>query len=189
MISYSANIFVVAGALLIIFALKPTRQLIVRLPKGGIRHSWHAMLVLEVVFFLGYLGYASAFWNTQSQLIDLIVPTVFFLGACFVWLTATLSLKTTVAIERISFLEKENMVDPLTEAFNRRVLDRCLKEEVTRARRYELPLSVLLLDIDHFKQINDKHGHRAGDQVLISFAKLIKRELRELISGGVKKFV
>jgi len=70
--------------------------------------------------------------------------------------------------------------DPLTGAFNRRYLDRRLIEEVSRARRYALPLSIMMLDIDHFKQIDDRHGHQAGDQVLSSFGRVVNREIRAL---------
>jgi len=137
------------------------------------------MLALVVIFVAGYLGYAWAFWNSQTRLLDLIVPGVFFLGACFVWLTARLSLQTAVALMRISLLEQENIADPLTGVFNRRYLDRRLSEEVARARRHGLPLSILLIDIDLFKRINDGHGHQVGDQVLVSFAELVNRMLRE----------
>jgi diguanylate cyclase (GGDEF)-like protein len=67
----------------------------------------------------------------------------------------------------------------LTGIFNRRYLDHRLAEEVARAQRYDLPLSILMLDIDHFKQINDRYGHQAGDQVLISLGEVVARELRE----------
>lgn len=137
------------------------------------------MTALIVLFLIGYLGYAGVFWNSHSSLPDLIVPGVFFLGACFVWLSATLSLQTTMDVMRIGILERETVTDPLTGVFNRRYLDRRLSEEVASARRYGLPLSVLLLDIDHFKQINDRHGHQAGDQVLVTLGEIAVGELRE----------
>jgi diguanylate cyclase (GGDEF)-like protein len=138
------------------------------------------MLGLIVIFFVGYMSYTWLYWSQQQQMPDLIVPVIFFLGACFVWLTATLSLQTATIVLRISQLEQENILDPLTGAFNRRYLDKHLREEVSRARRYSFPLSVLLLDIDHFKQINDQYGHQVGDQVLMFFAKTIQQELREV---------
>jgi diguanylate cyclase (GGDEF)-like protein len=137
------------------------------------------MLVLVCVFILGYLGYAWLSRSSHTRPLDLIVPGVFFLGACFVWLTSHLSLQTAVTVMQISLLEQENISDPLTLVFNRRYLDRRLSEECARARRFGLPLSVLLLDIDHFKRINDNFGHQAGDQVLAAFAGLVKQLLRE----------
>ena len=79
---------------------------------------------------------------------------------------------------RISLLERETFTDPLTGVFNRRYLDRRLNEEVATARRYGSPLSVLLLDLDNFKQINDEHGHQIGDQVLIAAGGIVASELR-----------
>lgn len=176
---YLANGLVIVGALILAVSLFTTRRLIARLGRSPVRNHWYGMLVLVVIFIAGYLGYLWAFWNTQTRLLDLIVPGIFFLGACFVWLTATLSLQTAVAVMRISLLEEENVTDPLTGVFNRRYFDRRLNEEVTRARRYGLSLSILLLDIDHFKQINDRYGHPVGDQTLVYFARLVKEHLRE----------
>jgi diguanylate cyclase (GGDEF)-like protein len=82
-------------------------------------------------------------------------------------------------VMRINLLEQEAVTDPLTGVFNRRYLDRRLHEEVARARRYSLSLSALLLDIDLFKQINDRHGHQAGDRVLLELGKMALEFLRE----------
>ena len=68
--------------------------------------------------------------------------------------------------------------DGLTGAYNRRYLDERLSAEVAFARRHEAPLALLLIDIDHFKQINDEHGHLAGDTVLKHVHELIQTEVR-----------
>ena len=177
--SFLANTLVLAGALVLVAAMPPTRRLIARLPKGRVRGRWYVMLAFVLLFLLGYLGYALAFWNRHERPIDLLVPVIFLLGACFAALNAVLSLQTVEALLRLSLLEKENIADPLTGVYNRRYLDRRLNEEVSRARRHGLPLTVLMLDIDHFKRINDDHGHQAGDQVLAQFADLTQRQLRE----------
>lgn len=179
MIALLANGLVFAGALILIGALVPVRRLIERLPSGTVRNRWYVMAALIVLFLIGYLGYATSFWNSHSNLLDLIVPTVFFFGACFVLLSVALSLQTAIDVMRISLLEQETATDFLTGVFNRRHMDRRLGEEVASARRYRFPLSVLLLDIDHFKQINDKHGHQAGDHVLVALAAIVAQELRE----------
>jgi diguanylate cyclase (GGDEF)-like protein len=70
------------------------------------------------------------------------------------------------------------LTDPLTELHNRRYLDRRLSEELARASRYRLPLSCLFIDADHFKQINDNHGHQVGDSVLRELADRIRSQLR-----------
>ncbi|EWG98702.1 sensor domain-containing diguanylate cyclase [Halomonas sp. BC04] len=71
-----------------------------------------------------------------------------------------------------------SQTDPLTGVANRRVLMGQLEEEYSRARRYGHPLSVLMLDLDHFKAINDRHGHAAGDLVLKEFVRMVTPEIR-----------
>ena len=68
--------------------------------------------------------------------------------------------------------------DPLTGIANRRAFMAKLGEEYGRAQRYRHPLSVLMLDLDHFKQINDRHGHGKGDDVLRGVAQAVTREIR-----------
>lgn len=70
--------------------------------------------------------------------------------------------------------------DPLTETGNRIAMDQTLQREIDMARRHLSPLSVLMLDIDHFKTINDTHGHAAGDNVLRTIAAAIKSQLRNV---------
>ncbi|AOV16154.1 hypothetical protein BJI67_02900 [Acidihalobacter aeolianus] len=71
-----------------------------------------------------------------------------------------------------------SVTDALTGLHNRRSLDEVLKKEIARARRSHTPLSLLLLDIDHFKRYNDAHGHPAGDQALRQSARLILEAIR-----------
>ena len=69
-------------------------------------------------------------------------------------------------------------VDGLTQIYNRRYFDEVLERELNRSKRYERVLSLLVFDIDHFKQINDTHGHLAGDAVLRQLASLVRGRLR-----------
>jgi diguanylate cyclase (GGDEF)-like protein len=100
------------------------------------------------------------------------------LGAVFVvlsWLLAfTLQDKVAAQAELIRLAA----TDPLTGLSNRRVLDRRLDEEWLRARRHGSPMSVLFVDIDHFKQFNDTYGHAAGDEVLTAVAECIASAVR-----------
>lgn len=74
-------------------------------------------------------------------------------------------------------LYREASRDPLTGLVNRRVLNKWLELEITRARQRERPLSVLLFDLDFFKRVNDTYGHLTGDKVLQTFSRLLKRDL------------
>jgi diguanylate cyclase (GGDEF)-like protein len=81
-------------------------------------------------------------------------------------------------LEHREKLEELSVRDGLTGLYNRRELEKRLHEEVQRARRYHRPLAVMMLDIDHFKNVNDRYGHQAGDEVLITVADLIQLNVR-----------
>jgi diguanylate cyclase (GGDEF)-like protein len=68
--------------------------------------------------------------------------------------------------------------DGLTKLFNKRYLMDRLDGEIKFARRHRVPLTVLLLDLDHFKAVNDQHGHLAGDAVLVNVAGIVQRAVR-----------
>lgn len=76
-------------------------------------------------------------------------------------------------------IEQLSVTDPLTGIANRRKILDILYEEICRSNRYNFPLTVMSLDIDYFKKINDTHGHAAGDLALISFAKSCVTQLRK----------
>jgi diguanylate cyclase (GGDEF)-like protein len=76
-------------------------------------------------------------------------------------------------------LERLATHDPLTGLANHRLFHQRLGEEVAMARRYERPLCVAILDLDHFKQINDLHGHLVGDQALALVAERLAGAVRE----------
>lgn len=75
-------------------------------------------------------------------------------------------------------LEQLSREDPLTGLSNRREFERRLTEEIQRAERLDMPLSVAMLDLDHFKNVNDRFGHAVGDLVLQRVAALIRRQIR-----------
>ncbi|MDY6971621.1 MAG: diguanylate cyclase [Thermodesulfobacteriota bacterium] len=86
-----------------------------------------------------------------------------------------------------------SITDPLTGCYNRGYLIEHLPQEIKRARRYERCLSVVMCDIDHFKKINDGHGHQAGDNVLRMFVQCIAGSIRKdidwLARYGGEEFV
>lgn len=97
---------------------------------------------------------------------------------------------TIFAIEDIS-VEKERDVllqtlkhmsetDELTGLHNRRFLYKEAEKELTRAARYDHPISCFMIDIDHFKQVNDTYGHQIGDKVLVAFAETLQQSLRQI---------
>jgi len=76
-------------------------------------------------------------------------------------------------------LEEQSITDSLTGLKNRRFFDERLHEEFRRAQRYGDTLSLIMIDLDHFKDVNDRHGHPAGDQVLREAAALIRASIRD----------
>ena len=81
--------------------------------------------------------------------------------------------------------------DALTGTLNRRGLDQTLQREIGRAQRNDSTLSLAMVDLDHFKKVNDEYGHEAGDQMLVHFASLIKSVLRKsdaLVRYGGEEF-
>jgi two-component system chemotaxis response regulator CheY len=74
--------------------------------------------------------------------------------------------------------ERVAMVDSLTELPNRRSLDDTFSRQLTRSLREQQAVSLLMVDVDHFKTINDTHGHQVGDEVLKRLARMLRRQLR-----------
>lgn len=91
--------------------------------------------------------------------------------------------QAALAIENAKLFSAQTelaMTDGLTGLFNRRTLDQRIAEEVHRARRFQNDLSVLMIDVDHFKQFNDKHGHLLGDHVLKQLARTLRQRVRKV---------
>lgn len=79
-----------------------------------------------------------------------------------------------------------SITDPLTGCFNRSYFNERFTLELTRARRYRHPLSLIICDIDHFKNINDNYGHQAGDVVLKEFAAIMMASIRDKVDWMVR---
>jgi diguanylate cyclase (GGDEF)-like protein/PAS domain S-box-containing protein len=91
--------------------------------------------------------------------------------------TAAIAIENSRLLKEIQWLA---ITDPLTGLYNRRGLFQLAEREVERYRRFGRPFCVYMIDIDHFKQINDTHGHAAGDQVLVGLAKRLKQRIRDI---------
>jgi diguanylate cyclase len=81
--------------------------------------------------------------------------------------------------QRLKEQYKKALIDPLTEINNRVAYDEHIIKEYARWKRYDIPLTLLIIDVDHFKHINDTYGHKAGDMALKYIAQVLKSNLRE----------
>jgi len=117
--------------------------------------------------------------NGSNTHLDLQISPLFdkrknFIGRLVVW-------RDISRLKQIQTdLEKLATQDPLTHVYNRRHFYTLAEVEIQRSLRSHSPFSVILVDIDHFKNVNDKYGHKAGDEVLIHFTKVCIQNLRKV---------
>ncbi len=137
-----------------------------------------------------YLRYALNIWGsdyTPAELIQLFFFMCLIMGSMgFFGYKISLLLKTALinVNEKNTTLYQLSITDKLTGLNNRMRLDRVLMDEAERARRYCSVFSVILMDIDHFKRVNDTFGHQIGDETLIRFADLIRNNIRSTDIAG-----
>jgi diguanylate cyclase (GGDEF)-like protein len=99
-----------------------------------------------------------------------------------------LNQRLTREIEIRKKLERELIiaatVDKLTQIYNRRKLEEIIQAEIERAKRYNSPLSLIMIDLDDFKMVNDTHGHQTGDNILKAVAGILKTNIRTTDAAG-----
>ena len=98
-------------------------------------------------------------------------------------LLSTIADFAAIALEKVFYFKAYHrmaIIDPLTEVYNRRHFERILAREIERSNRYHHALSILMIDIDNFKHINDKFGHPAGDKVLKKTAEILNSSVRKI---------
>src|SRR5215831_4174107 len=83
-----------------------------------------------------------------------------------------------IEYDELKTLQLNAVTDPLTGLYNRRLFSETFEKELNRARRYGLPLGLVIMDLHRFKEVNDKHGHPRGDEVLRAAAATLKKALR-----------
>jgi len=93
------------------------------------------------------------------------------------------AVQAAVAIENVQLhaeAERLSVTDPLTGAWNYRYFERRFEQEIERSRRFGRVLAMLMLDLDHFKSVNDRFGHQRGDEVLVEFARRVTGSVRDI---------
>jgi len=168
------QLIIILGILLLLGAFVPLRRILEILPSGLTRKAWAGMAFLIGCSIVGYLLF---FWLNDTEgpdhHEDWLISLICLSASIFVLCVCMISHRTAKEVSRIAELELAVLTDPLTELYNRRHILSLLEKECSRCRFLRCPLSVLLLDIDSFKKINDTYGHQAGDFVLKEFSRLL----------------
>ena len=145
------------------------------LPKGHpVLNSFMSIPVFFGDKLVGQIGLANRKGGYDQSIFDELRPVVAALGQIIVarW-------DKKARLEAETELKSLALTDPLTGAANRRSFESRLAEEISRTSRYQEPLTLMMLDIDHFKLINDEFGHETGDKILIELVEQFRLQLRE----------
>lgn len=150
-------------------------------PKGT---AWVAALVFGAVALLAGLIGANQLWPHwpwpwQQSTLDIQQFALTFLSGKLSILISFV-LGYIVIMRLVARLEHLSLHDALTGLLNRRAIETLLEREAQRLERFNQSFSILLIDIDHFKNVNDQLGHPAGDQVLAEVARRLQQEAREV---------
>ena len=157
-----------------------------------LRRAWLWLSIMIVGFIKGYLALIGLLPRNTNRTLANVICTVLVMGGVFVLSVAILALRTAMDVARLVHLEQEVIVDPLTGVYNRRFFTEQFDREVALAGRAGTALSLLVIDVDHFKAVNDTHGHTVGDRVLAVIAAVLSEGVRKsdiLIRYGGEEFV
>jgi len=168
---------ILAISIVLLFsALLPIRWICAMLPRGRARSTWRAMGALLTLAAAGVAVFLRI--NTTdgpNHYEDWVVSLVFLAASIFVLTVCTLALHTAKDLSKIADLEHAAIIDPVTELFNRRHIMALLDAQCQHSSQHNSPFSILLIDVDNFKTINDTFGHRTGDTVLKELGRVIAR--------------
>lgn len=137
------------------------------------------------LFFVGQASPGSVHWHLEVMRLIAFATTLYwfsFVGGYIGRLRRRLAQSNAKLMGMLRKLEELATTDELTGLINRREMFRILERERKMADRTGVPFCVCLLDLDHFKEINDQYGHQKGDELLVLFAKIVQDELRAIDS-------
>lgn len=145
--------------------------------------NWLGIILIGVGVNLGWLPDAPLYIKTHASLTDsqlwLLIQVLIGFPSAFMMFLIVIALLHGLRRREQKILELSRR-DGLTGLWNRRYLMERLEHELAVARRSQRPLSLVLLDLDHFKQVNDRHGHAAGDRVLTEAARALQTCIRDI---------
>ena len=150
------------------------------LTTGLALYLWRRKVKQAGVFTLGWVLAPTAAVLNTLRVNGLLPNADWLLHLPAIGLLMTLGFFSYAVLRRFSQERELVFVDPLTGLLNRRGLDARAADEFERRERFSVPLTLLVLDIDHFKVVNDTHGHGVGDQILQALGDCLTRVSREL---------
>ncbi len=127
-----------------------------------------------MLFILGYLFISYYVMDIFNLWIPVVMPAMFVIGA----FAFTYIAKYLIKSRDFEYQYKLATIDGLTELYNHRYFQDMLRQQIELSKRYEQPFSLIIIDIDLFKNFNDTYGHQAGDAVLRQVAQTLKRNSR-----------
>ncbi len=142
-------------------------------PLLGLKKGTYLYFIFGSLIWLTTL-YGTQYWSLQDPYMHLLNTSLTLLAGGVVLYNAERFVK-----ELIESFHKTSITDPLTGLWNRKMSDEMLERVDDESRRYKKNYSVILLDIDFFKKINDTYGHQAGDKVLVEFSKIVEQNTRK----------
>lgn len=152
--------------------LRQTQQVVRAAPR---RRRWRFLPRLMLLFNGAFCTCGLLILSNFLMLpLRVVVNAVAVSGATLLLLTVLVAF----TLPRLKELEAQAILDGVTGLFNRRYTEMALEREIKRWRRYRAPLTCLMIDIDHFKSINDRYGHLTGDLVLREVSKVLKDGVR-----------
>lgn len=186
-------VLIFIGMLALLCALWPVARIRKILPEPALIRAWFVLSGFILLFICGYFSYLLISCATHESLGEMIVPVVFFFGGIFVFIVCRLFDTTATKLVDFKRLEYESIHDPLTGTFNRRHMQYSLQSQAALARRNNTSLALLLIDLDHFKAVNDQYGHLCGDNILRQVADTIvalaKRDIDMVFRYGGEEFM
>lgn len=162
------------------------------LQDGFTTYMWTSLAGLITFSIIGYILFLRLYTGAgRGNAEDELVAIVFLAAATVVFAVCSLSNYTAKDVAMIAALEHAARVDPLTDLYNRRHVMTLFEAEHVRSKSSRNTLSVLLVDVDRFKAINDTFGHRTGDHVLREISRLISQTKKHRIVGrfGGEEFI
>ncbi len=169
-------VLIALGLVLLAASIWRTQRLIGILPD---KRPWLSLRNLMGFLAVGYGVYLYATIRNLPVNKDLIASEVFFLTALFMLLVVQFAYQTIHDIMHLDELKQIANTDELTGMYSRRAILELLDDEFQKARRFGFPLSVAMVDIDYFKDVNDTYSHLAGDVVLREVARVLQTRLRK----------